>query len=118
MPGKTKFTLKKMVRFAFDGLLSFSDKPLKITSLVGFLITTASFLMGLRIMINKIRFPETLVSGWTSLILTVLFMGGIQLISLGHPGAVSRAAISRGQEAAALCRRRDGRLRKGTAARG
>ena len=84
--GKTKFTLKKMVRFAFDGLLSFSDKPLKITSAVGFLITTASFLMGLRIVINKIRFPDTLVSGWTSLILTVLFMGGIQLLSLGILG--------------------------------
>ena len=84
--GRTKFTLKKMVRFAFDGLLSFSDKPLKITSFVGFLITTVSFLMGLRIIINKIRFPETLVSGWTSLILTVLFMGGIQLISLGILG--------------------------------
>jgi glycosyltransferase involved in cell wall biosynthesis len=84
--GKTKFTLKKMVRFAFDGLLSFSDKPLKITSAVGFLITTVSFLMGLRIVVNKIRFPATLVSGWTSLILTVLFMGGIQLISLGILG--------------------------------
>jgi dolichol-phosphate mannosyltransferase len=84
--GRTKFTLKKMVRFAFDGLLSFSDKPLKITSAVGFFITTVSFLMGLRIVVNKIRFPETLVSGWTSLILTVLFMGGIQLISLGILG--------------------------------
>jgi dolichol-phosphate mannosyltransferase len=84
--GRTKFTLKKMVRFAVDGLLSFSDKPLKITSAVGFLITTVSFLMGLRIVINKIRFPGTLVSGWTSLILTVLFMGGIQLISLGILG--------------------------------
>jgi len=84
--GKTKYTLKKMLRFAFDGLLSFSDKPLKITSFVGFLITTVSFIMGLRIIINKIRFPETLVSGWTSLILTVLFMGGIQLISLGILG--------------------------------
>jgi len=84
--GRTKFTLKKMIRFAFDGLLSFSDKPLKITSAVGFLITTVSFLMGLRIVVNKIRFPETLVSGWTSLILTVLFMGGIQLISLGILG--------------------------------
>jgi polyisoprenyl-phosphate glycosyltransferase len=84
--GKTKYNLKKMVRFAFDGLLSFSDKPLKITSAVGFLITTVSFLMGLRIVIDKIRFPGTLVSGWTSLILTVLFMGGIQLLSLGILG--------------------------------
>ncbi|MDD8038558.1 MAG: glycosyltransferase family 2 protein [Acidobacteriota bacterium] len=84
--GKTKFTLKKMVRFAFDGILSFSDKPLKITAYIGFLITLASFLMAGRVLIGKIRHPEVLVSGWTSLILAVLFIGGIQMISLGILG--------------------------------
>jgi len=84
--GKTKFTLKKMVKFAFDGILSFSDRPLKITAYLGFLITVASFLMALRIAIIKIIHPQVIVSGWTSLILTVLFMGGVQLISLGILG--------------------------------
>jgi glycosyltransferase involved in cell wall biosynthesis len=84
--GKTKFTLKKMVKFAFDGILSFSDRPLKITAYFGFLITVASFLVALRIAIGKILHPQILVSGWTSLILTVLFIGGIQLISLGILG--------------------------------
>ena len=84
--GKTKFTLKKMVRFAFDGILSFSDKPLKISAYLGFLITLASFIMALRVLIGKIRHPEVLVSGWTSLILAVLFIGGIQMISLGILG--------------------------------
>jgi len=84
--GKTKFTLKKMIRFAFDGILSFSDKPMKISAYLGFLITLASFVMALRILINKIRFPEMLVSGWTTLILAVLFIGGVQMISLGILG--------------------------------
>ncbi|MHB8055543.1 MAG: glycosyltransferase, partial [Candidatus Aminicenantales bacterium] len=84
--GKTKFTLKKMVRFAFDGILSFSDKPLKLTAYFGFLITLISFIMALRVLIGKIRHPEMLVSGWTSLILAVLFIGGIQMISLGILG--------------------------------
>jgi len=84
--GKTKFTLKKMIRFAFDGILSFSDKPLKITAYLGFFITLVAFAMALRVLIGKIRHPEMLVSGWTSLILAVLFIGGIQMISLGILG--------------------------------
>lgn len=84
--GKTKFTFKKMLRFAVDGILSFSDKPLKISAFLGFLITFISFLIALWIMINKIRFPQMVVSGWASLILMVLFMGGIQLLSLGILG--------------------------------
>jgi len=84
--GKTKFTVRKMVKFAVDGVLSFSDKPLKITSYLGFLITLVSFAMGLRIIIGKIQNPEVAVSGWTSMILAVLFIGGIQLISLGILG--------------------------------
>jgi len=84
--GKTKFTLKKMIRFAFDGILSFSDKPLKLTAYLGFFITLVSFIIALRVLIDKIRYPTMLVSGWTSLILTVLFIGGIQMISLGILG--------------------------------
>jgi dolichol-phosphate mannosyltransferase len=84
--GKTKFTFRKMIKFAFDGILSFSDKPLKITSYLGFLFTLVSFIIGLRIIIGKIQDPQVAVSGWTSMILAVLFIGGIQLISLGILG--------------------------------
>ncbi|MBN1938581.1 MAG: glycosyltransferase family 2 protein [Candidatus Aminicenantes bacterium] len=84
--GKTKFSLKKMIRFALDGILSFSDKPLKLAAYFGFFITLGAFGMALRVLIGKLRHPEVLVSGWTSLILAVLFIGGIQLISLGILG--------------------------------
>lgn len=84
--GKTKFTFRKMIKFAFDGILSFSDRPLKISAYLGFLITLATFLMAVKITVGKVLHPQVLVSGWTSLILAVLFMGGIQLISLGILG--------------------------------
>jgi len=84
--GKTKFTFKKMLKFAVDGILSFSDKPLKISAYLGFIITIIAFLMGIRIIIDKIRHPQMLISGWSSLILAVLFLGGLQLISLGILG--------------------------------
>jgi glycosyltransferase involved in cell wall biosynthesis len=84
--GKTKYTFKKMIKFALDGILSFSDKPLKISAYLGFIFTIIAFLMGIRIIIDKIRYPQTLISGWSSLILAVLFMGGLQLISLGILG--------------------------------
>lgn len=84
--GETKYTLKKMIKFAFDGIISFSDKPLKITAYLGFVITMISFLASLKIIVGKITNPQLFISGWTSLILTVLFLGGIQLISLGIIG--------------------------------
>jgi len=84
--GKTKFTLKKMLRFAFDGILSFSDKPLKMSAFLGFLITFCSFLIAVWIVINKLRYPKLVISGWASLVLVVLFMGGLQLLSLGILG--------------------------------
>ncbi len=69
-----------------DEILPGEKLPLKMTAYLGFAITLAAFVAALRILIAKIRFPETTVSGWTSLILTVLFIGGIQLISLGIVG--------------------------------
>jgi len=62
------------------------DATPKTKFLYFFLITFISFLIALWIMINKIRFPQMVVSGWASLILMVLFMGGIQLLSLGILG--------------------------------
>jgi dolichol-phosphate mannosyltransferase len=50
------------------------------------LFTLVSFIIGLRIIIGKIQDPQVAVSGWTSMILAVLFIGGIQLISLGILG--------------------------------
>ncbi len=84
--GSTKYTLKKMTKFALDGLVSFSDKPLRLSSNFGLLITLISFVAIIILVINKIINPEATIVGWTSLLVIILFLGGIQLISIGVLG--------------------------------
>lgn len=84
--GKTKYTLKKMIKFALDGIISFSDKPLHYSNQFGLLITTLSFLLALWVIINKIIHPSLSIQGWTSILVVILFLGGIQLISVGILG--------------------------------
>lgn len=84
--GVTKFDVSKMLRFALDGITSFSDKPLLISSRFGALITLCSFLVMLWLVISKIIDPLSSVQGWTSMLVVILFIGGIQLISIGILG--------------------------------
>jgi glycosyltransferase involved in cell wall biosynthesis len=83
--GETKYPLKKMLRFALNGLLSFSVVPLQLASYLGFLISSIGFFyivyaIGLKL------FTDRVVLGWTSVMVAVLFLGGVQLISLGIIG--------------------------------
>jgi glycosyltransferase involved in cell wall biosynthesis len=83
--GETKYPLGKMVRFAFDGIVSFSVKPLRLSTLMGFVFAGLALLailyaMGMRL------FTQRWVTGWTALIIAILFLGGAQLISLGIIG--------------------------------
>ena len=84
--GKTKYTLSKMLRFAFNGITSFSEKPLIMAGWLGFLITTGGFIFLLYIIASKLLRPWTVVSGWASLMGIVIFFGGVQLLSLGILG--------------------------------
>ena len=84
--GKTKYTLHKMVRFAFNGITSFSEKPLILAGWLGLLVTAGGFVFLLYILASKILRPWTVVSGWASLVAIVIFFGGIQLLSLGILG--------------------------------
>lgn len=84
--GETKYPLRKMVRFALNGITSFSEKPLIFAVWLGSLVTFLSFLVLAYLVISKILFPAQSVSGWTSLISVVIFFGGIQLLSLGVLG--------------------------------
>jgi len=79
--GETKYPLFKMIKFAFDGIVSFSVKPLKLSFLLGLFITFISFIgilvaIGLRLMTNE------WIEGWTALFVAILFLGGIQLFSI------------------------------------
>lgn len=84
--GETKFNLKKMLKFALDGITSFSDRPLRLSSKLGSLTTMLSFIFMVYIIISKMVNPESTIPGWTSLLVVVLFLGGIQLVSIGVLG--------------------------------
>ena len=83
--GESKYPLAKMLRFAFDGITSFSVVPLRIVTITGFvasLVATAGIIyaLGLRL------FTSNWVTGWTALFIGLLFIGGVQLLSLGIIG--------------------------------
>ena len=84
MAGQTKFTYRKMMRFALDGISGFSNFPLKFATISGFVVSFVAFIMIIYALYSKL-FLNT-VPGWTSLYITVLFLGGIQLIGIGIIG--------------------------------
>ena len=83
--GKTNYPLRKMLRFALDGITAFSDKPLKIASGLGIVAAIVSLLALVYALVAHFCFNST-ITGWTSLILSVLFIGGVQLITIGIIG--------------------------------
>ncbi|MEM5948121.1 glycosyltransferase family 2 protein [Spirochaetia bacterium 38H-sp] len=83
--GTTKYPLKKMIRFALNGITSFSDKPLKIASLLGFLLSTAGFIYMLYVLYQKL-FTTQVVQGWTTIVVLILVFNGFTLLSLGILG--------------------------------
>ena len=84
--GETKYSMKKMVNLAADALLSFSEKPLRIVTRLGFLVTTAAFLLLAFFLVTAFWGPSNQVHGWLSMIFAILFLGGMQLICLGIVG--------------------------------
>jgi len=84
--GSTKYTLRKMVRFASTGIFYFSKKPLKIATGFGFLSVGAGLLLSAWLVFNRIVNPQFQVSGWTSIVLVVIYFGGVQLLTIGILG--------------------------------
>jgi len=83
--GQTGYTYKKMIRFALDGITSFSNWPLKFATIAGFIVSLFAFIMILFALYARFISKEY-VQGWTSLMLAVLFIGGVQLLSIGIIG--------------------------------
>jgi len=84
--GETKYPLKKMIRFALDGITSFSYKPLKIATYIGFMLSLGSFLYLMVVIVQKLfnfGYPE---QGWSSIVAINLFFNGIILVLLGVIG--------------------------------
>jgi len=83
--GKTGYSLNKMFRFAMDGITSFSDKPLQLVTKLGLVISFFAFIIILYASYSYFILNRT-ITGWTSLIISSMFIGGVQLISIGIIG--------------------------------
>lgn len=83
--GSSKYSFLKLIKLALDGAFSFSYLPLRASSLLGILISIGSFLCGIFLIVKRFIFGAQ-VYGLTSIIVSILFIGGIQLISIGIIG--------------------------------
>lgn len=83
--GKSKYSFGKMFSFALDGITSFSAVPLRISTYLGLTVAGLSFFYILYAVYIRL-FTDRAIEGWTSVLVTVLFIGGIQLIFLGVIG--------------------------------
>lgn len=84
--GTTKYPLRKMLRFAFDGITSFSERPLRLSLQLGAFITAVTLILSLGIIVGRLVDPGRSLPGYASLMVVVLFLGGIQLLTIGLLG--------------------------------
>jgi dolichol-phosphate mannosyltransferase len=82
--GETKYPYSKMIKFALDGVTSFSSVPLKIATWLGYLASALAFIYLATVFVQKLLGHT--VQGWATIMVAVLFLGGVQLISLGIIG--------------------------------
>lgn len=84
--GETHYTLSKMLNFAMEGIISFSTKPLRLASYLGFFSAGIGFLGTIYAIIGKLVHAAGWVTGWTALFVGVMFIGGVQLLTIGIIG--------------------------------
>ncbi|MDD2611571.1 MAG: glycosyltransferase family 2 protein [Bacteroidales bacterium] len=84
--GETKYPFRKMIHFAGTAMLYFSKKPLKIAIGLGFFAVMIGIVYGIWILMGKILGFSNAATGWSSIILLVIFFGGVQLLTVGVLG--------------------------------
>jgi len=85
--GESKYPLRKMIQLAADGIISFSTVPLRLILATGYAFSGLAFIGIIYAVLMKFFAPEITVEGWTFMVISVLLMGGVQLIMLGIIGA-------------------------------
>ncbi len=83
--GNTSFSYPKMLHFAIDGITGFSNFPLKFASMSGIIVSFFAFFYIVYVLIAKLAWGQT-ITGWASMMVSILFLGGIQLLSIGIIG--------------------------------
>ena len=84
--GQTHYPFSKMLNFALEGITSFSIKPLRLATYLGFFAAVVGFLGIIYAILGKIFLPSHWVTGWTALFVGIMFLGGVQLITIGIIG--------------------------------
>lgn len=84
--GATKYTLKKMLGLAINGITSFSVTPLRFAALLGAIVSLLAFVTAIWVLFVRVAYFGQTVPGWASILLPVLFLGGFQLLALGIIG--------------------------------
>ncbi len=84
LAGDTKYPLRKMLAFAWEGITSFSGVPLRLASFMGFIFSLAS--LALIVWALSAKFGDKAIPGWTSIVIPVLGIGGVNLLFLGVIG--------------------------------
>ena len=94
LTGETHYTLSRMLNFALEGIISFSTKPLRLASYLGFVSAGLGFLGIIYAIVGKFFHPINWVTGWTALFVGIMFVGGVQLLTIGIIGEyISRIYI-------------------------
>jgi dolichol-phosphate mannosyltransferase len=83
--GETKYPLKKMIKFAKDGIIGFSTKPLKFITGIGTFSVFISFMVLIYSILSKF-FGENVQAGWTSIMVAITFFSGVQMLTVGIVG--------------------------------
>lgn len=83
--GESKYTIKKMVSFALSGITAFSVKPLRFSIYLGTTFALVAFIYGIYALLIFL-FTDNAITGWTSILMSVLFIGGLNLLMLGIIG--------------------------------
>jgi dolichol-phosphate mannosyltransferase len=84
--GRPKYSLRRLFRLAFDGLIAYSYVPLRIAFVLGLVVSAASFLLAAVYFVQRLVTPQEIPKGFTTLAILVLFLGGIQLLTIGLLG--------------------------------
>jgi dolichol-phosphate mannosyltransferase len=83
--GETKYGWRRLFKLGIDGIISFSDAPLRLALTAGFVVSFASFAFGLTAVVLRIL-EIRIVPGWASLVFLISFLGGVQLVVTGMMG--------------------------------
>ncbi len=83
--GRSGYTIKKLFQLAIDGITGFSDLPLRIVTYFGFIVSVFAFVVTIYALYSRF-FKDSIIEGWTSLMISILFIGGVQMIAIGIMG--------------------------------